>query len=139
MKNIACLILMIVVLNVETVAEAQQPTKVARIGYLSGGGSSLPQAFVQSLHDLGYSEGKNLTLEYRTTEGNTGRYADIIAELVRMKVDVIIADGTGPALAAKRATSTIPIVMTFEHRSGKDRTRRQPCSAWRKRNGANKR
>jgi putative ABC transport system substrate-binding protein len=93
-------------------AEAQQPAKVPRIGYLSGGGSSLPQAFVQSLRDLGYSEGKNITLEYRTTEGNTERYPDLIADLVRLKVNIIVADGTGPALASKQATSTIPIVMT---------------------------
>jgi putative tryptophan/tyrosine transport system substrate-binding protein len=92
--------------------EAQQPKKVSRIGYLSGGGSSLPQAFVQALRDLGYTEGKNIVFEYRTTEGNTGRYPDLIADLVRVNVDVIVADGTGPALAAKQATSTIPIVMT---------------------------
>ena len=93
-------------------AHAQQPTKVPRIGYLSGGGSSLPQEFVQALRDLGYNEGKNIAFEYRTTEGNTGRYPDLIADLIRVSVDVIVADGTGPARAAKQATSTIPIVMT---------------------------
>jgi putative tryptophan/tyrosine transport system substrate-binding protein len=93
-------------------SQAQQTKKVPRIGYLSGGESSLPQAFVQGLRDLGYNEGKNIVFEYRTTEGNTGRYPDLIADLVRVNVDVIVADGTGPALAAKQATSTIPIVMT---------------------------
>ena len=93
-------------------SEAQQPTKVPRIGYLSGGGSSLPQEFVQALRDLGYNEGKNIVFEYRTTEGNTGRYPDLIADLIRVSVDVIVADGTGPAVAAKQASSTIPIVMT---------------------------
>jgi putative tryptophan/tyrosine transport system substrate-binding protein len=93
-------------------ASAQQPKKIFRIGYLSGGGSSLPQAFVQALRDLGYNDGKNIVFEYRTTEGNTGRYPDLIADLVRVNVDVIVADGTGPALAAKQATSTIPVVMT---------------------------
>jgi len=93
-------------------ASAQQTKKVPRIGYLSGGGSSLPQAFVQALRDLGYNEGKNIVFEYRTTEGNTGRYPDLMADLERVNIDVIVADGTGPALAAKQATSTIPIVMT---------------------------
>jgi putative tryptophan/tyrosine transport system substrate-binding protein len=92
-------------------SQAQQSKTVPRIGYLSGGGSSLPQEFVQALRDLGYNEGKNIVFEYRT-RGNTGRYPDLIADLVRVNVDVIVADGTGPALAAKQATSTIPIVMT---------------------------
>jgi putative ABC transport system substrate-binding protein len=104
--------LLAVLLITAPAAQAQQPKKVPRIGYLSGGGSSLPQEFVQALRDLGYNDGKNIVFEYRTTKGNTGRYPDLIADLVRVNVDVIVADGTGPALAAKQATSTIPIVMT---------------------------
>ena len=76
-------------------AEAQQPAKVPRIGYLADAGSSPPQAFLQGLRDLGYVEGKNIAFEYRTTEGKSERRADQVAELVYLKVDVIVADGTG--------------------------------------------
>jgi putative tryptophan/tyrosine transport system substrate-binding protein len=94
-------------------AEAQQRTgKVPRIGLLFNTGSTPPQALVQGLRDLGYVEGENITFEYRTTQGNRERYADLAAELVRLKVDLIVADGSGPSTAAKTATRTIPIVMT---------------------------
>ena len=66
----------------------------------------------QGLRDLGYVEGKNLVIEYRYAEANRDRYPDLLADLIRLKVDVIIGDGTGPAVAAKKATGTIPIVMT---------------------------
>jgi putative ABC transport system substrate-binding protein len=94
------------------VAGAQQPAKVYRIGYLAGGASSVSPAFLRGLHELGYFEGKNIILEFRTTKGIRDRYADLTADLVRLNVDVIVADGTGPALAAKKATTLIPIVMT---------------------------
>ena len=94
------------------VAGAQQPGKTYRIGYLAGGASAVSPAFLHGLHELGYFEGKNVILEFRTTKGRPDRYADLTADLVRLKVDVIVADGTGPALAAKKATSLIPIVMT---------------------------
>jgi putative ABC transport system substrate-binding protein len=96
-------------------AEAQQPKKVHRIGVLSGGvaGHSPDiEAFRQGLRDLGYIEGKNLVIEYRYTERNADRYPDLLSDFVRLKVDVIIGLGTGPTIAAKKATSTIPIVMT---------------------------
>jgi putative ABC transport system substrate-binding protein len=93
-------------------AEAQQPKKVPRIGYLAGAGSAPSQAFLQGLRDLGYVEGQNIAFEYRTAEFNAERYADLAAELVRLKVDIIVADSTGTALAAKKATTIIPIVMT---------------------------
>src|SRR4030095_3375521 len=64
------------------------------------------------MRDLGYVEGKNIAFVFRTTEGNPERYADLAAELVRQQVDIIVADFTRAALAAKKATSTIPIVMT---------------------------
>jgi len=96
-------------------AEAQQPGKVHRIGVLSGGfpGSSADiEAFQQGLRDHGYVEGKNLITEYRYAEGKRDRYPELVSDLIRLKVDVIIANGTEPTAAAKKATSTIPIVMT---------------------------
>src|SRR6516225_10305806 len=93
-------------------AEAQQPEKIHWIGYLTGSGSSPNQAFVQGLRDLGYVEGKNIGFVYRSAEGILERYADLAAELARLKVDVIVTDNTGAVSAAKNATSTIPIVMT---------------------------
>ncbi len=94
------------------VVEAQQPGKIPWVGYLADAGSSPHQAFLQGLRDLGYVEGKNIGFVFRTTEGKTERRPELLADLVRLKVDIIFADGTGPALAAKKATSTIPIVMT---------------------------
>jgi putative ABC transport system substrate-binding protein len=93
-------------------AVAQQPVKVHRIGYLAGGAPSVPAEFVQALRDLNYFEGKNIVFEFRTTAGKPGRSSDLIGDLVRLKIDVIVAEGTGSALAAKHVTSTIPIVMT---------------------------
>ena len=96
-------------------AEAQQQAKVHRIGVLSGGVPGYSpdiEAFRQGLRDLGYVEGKNLVIEYRYTERKADRYPDLLSDLVRLKVDVIIGLGTGPTIAAKKATSTIPIVMT---------------------------
>ena len=92
-------------------AEAQQPGKVFRIGYLGAGGSGPPQAFLQGLRDLGYVEGKNIIFEYRTPGEKSGRSTDLAAELVRLKVDVIVAEGAGAIRAAKNASATIPIVM----------------------------
>jgi putative tryptophan/tyrosine transport system substrate-binding protein len=92
-------------------ADAQQPTRVPRIGYLATN-SSFTEAFVQALRDLGYVEGKNIAIEFRTSEGKAERYPDLTAELVRLKVDVIVVGGNSGIRAAKQATSTIPIVMT---------------------------
>jgi putative ABC transport system substrate-binding protein len=93
-------------------AEAQEEKKIRWIGYLAGSGSSPNQAFVQGMRDLGYVEGKNIGIVYRTTEGRRERYADLAAELVRLKADVIVADTTIAGRALKKATNTIPIVMT---------------------------
>src|SRR5262249_53031862 len=93
-------------------AEAQQTEKIRWIGYLTGSGSSPNQAFIQGLRELGYVEGKNIAFVFRSAEGHSERYDHLAAELVQLKVDIIIADFTGPALAAKKATSTIPIVIT---------------------------
>jgi putative ABC transport system substrate-binding protein len=95
-------------------AEAQQAAKVARIGYLSAASLAANphqhEAFRQGLRDLGYVEGRNLVIEYRSPEGKPERLPALAAELVALKVDVIVAPGTPQALAAKQATKTIPIV-----------------------------
>jgi len=97
------------------VAQAQQPKKVPRIGYLAGPSlSSLAariEAFRQGLRELGYVEGKNIVIEYRSAEGKIDRLPALAAELVRLKVDVIITGGPAPTRSAKEATITIPIVM----------------------------
>ncbi len=97
-------------------AEAQRPSKVPRIGYLSRdsaeGHKSLLAAFQQGLRELGYVDGQNITFEYRYAEGKRHRRSALAVELVRLKVDIIVTGGGGVA-AAKNATSTIPIVMTF--------------------------
>jgi putative tryptophan/tyrosine transport system substrate-binding protein len=97
-------------------AAAQQPTKVPRIGYLTAGSlsaiSACIEAFRQGLRELGYIEGKNIVIEWRYGEGKRDRVPPFAAELVRLKVDVIITAGPGATLAAKEATVMIPIVMT---------------------------
>jgi putative ABC transport system substrate-binding protein len=94
-------------------AEAQQAAKIARIGYLTGslaGGLHLAEAFCQGLRDLGYVEGRNLVIEYRDAEGKLERLPALAAELVALKVDVIVVGGRLHALAAMQATRTLPIV-----------------------------
>ncbi len=97
-------------------AEAQQAGKMFRIGFLdastASGSAVLLEPFRQELSKLGWIEGKNLTIEYRFAEGKNDRLPDLVAGLVRLKVDLIVATGGAPALAAKGATTTIPIVMT---------------------------
>jgi ABC-type uncharacterized transport system substrate-binding protein len=97
-------------------AEAQQTGKILRIGYLdtstASGSAVLVEAFRQELSKLGWIEGKNLTIEYRFAENKGAeRMSELAADLVRLKVDLILAPGNPPALAAKSATTTIPIVM----------------------------
>jgi len=97
------------------VAEAQQPTKIPRIGYLGfGSPSTIPariEAFRRGLRELGYVEGKNIFIEWRHAEGNADRLPSLAAELVRIKVDVIVTNGPYSTRAAKKVTVTIPIVM----------------------------
>ena len=95
-------------------ARAQQPGKLPTIGYL-GSGTSATQgqwvaALVRRLHELGWSEGRNLTIEYRWADGRTDHLPELAAELVARKVDAIVASGTPTVLVAKHATSTVPIV-----------------------------
>jgi putative tryptophan/tyrosine transport system substrate-binding protein len=101
-----------VLLTTASLGEAQEEKKIRWIGYLAGSGSAPNQAFVQGMRDLGYVEGKNIGIVYRTTEGKRERYADLAAELVRLKADVIVADTTTAGRVLKKATNTIPIVMT---------------------------
>jgi ABC-type uncharacterized transport system substrate-binding protein len=101
---------------VVAVAQAQQPQKVPRIGYLSSVSPSVVsdriEAFRQGLRELGYVEGKNIVIEWRHAEGKLDRLSELAAELVRLKVEMIVTAGPVPTRAAKAATSTIPIVMT---------------------------
>jgi putative tryptophan/tyrosine transport system substrate-binding protein len=103
--------LLALILATVHLAEAQQSKKIPRIGYLTGIGSAPNAAFLQGLRDLGYVEGKNILIEFRTTEGKSERRPEFAAELVQLKVDVIVADTAGEVTAAKNATTTIPIVM----------------------------
>jgi ABC-type uncharacterized transport system substrate-binding protein len=93
--------------------EAQQPTKVPRIGYLSGIGPEAPtiDAFRRALRDLGYIEGKNILVEYRDTGVTQDRIPSLVAELVQLKVDVLVLSTLTMIRAAKQASKTIPIVM----------------------------
>jgi len=95
--------------------EAQQKAHLPRVGYLGTSSASLEaelvKAFREGLRDLGYVEGQNILIEYRWAEGNYQRFPDLVADLVNLKVDLILTAGTPGALAAKRATQTIPIVM----------------------------
>ena len=97
-------------------AEAQQPKKVPRIGFLTGvsspTNSARHEAFRQGLRELGYVEGKNIVIEYRSAEGKFDRLPALAAELVRLKVDIIVTGGGATTRAGKAATTTIPIVMT---------------------------
>ena len=98
---------------------AQQPTKVPRIGFLGASSASVLaariEAFRQGLRDLGYVEGKNIVIEWRSAEGKLDGLPALAAELVRLKVDVIVTTGPAPTRPAKEATSTIPIVMAFDN------------------------
>jgi ABC-type uncharacterized transport system substrate-binding protein len=99
------------------VARAQQPKKVPRIGYLSpfdpASDSTRVEAIRLALRELGYIEGQNIAIEYRYTEGKRDRFPELAAELVRLKVDIILVSGGDPQTrAAKNATKMIPMVMT---------------------------
>jgi putative tryptophan/tyrosine transport system substrate-binding protein len=114
-KKITFLNLCAMLLALRLFAEAQQPAKVPRIGLLSPFSPSATalwhQAFLQGLRDLGWVEGKNISIEYRYAEGRRDRLPDLVADLVHLKVDIIVASVNTDALVAKKATSTIPIVM----------------------------
>jgi ABC-type uncharacterized transport system substrate-binding protein len=98
-----------------SLVEAQQSGKIFRIGYLDNstlaGSAVLVKAFLQELNKLGWIEGKNIAIEYRFAEQKSERLAELAADLVRVKVDLIVVVATPAALAAKSATTTIPVVM----------------------------
>jgi len=107
------ILFVVVVLAVAIIADAQQPKKVPRIGYIIGGtNSARNEAFRQGLRELGYAEGKNIIIvEARYTDARPERLADLAAELVSLKVDIIVAGGGQSIRAAQKATKTIPIIM----------------------------
>ena len=98
------------------VAQAQQAGKIFRIGFLdqstASGSAVLAEAFQQELSKLGWIEGKNIAFEYRFAEQINERLPELAADLVRLKVDLIVVTAASAVLAAKKATTTIPIVMT---------------------------
>jgi putative tryptophan/tyrosine transport system substrate-binding protein len=112
---VSSILVAVVLLTLAVIAEAQQPARVPRIGYLTNAPLSVisinRDVFRQGLRELGYIEGKNIIFEWRSGEQSRERQRAMAAELVRLKVDVIVAGGSGDIRAAKEATSTIPIVM----------------------------
>jgi putative ABC transport system substrate-binding protein len=108
-----CLLLTALLLTVSV--GAQQAGKVYRIGYLdpstAAGRADLLETFRQEMSKLGWVEGKNINIEYRFSEGKNDRLPELAADLLRIKVDLLVVTGTAPASAAKRATTTVPIVM----------------------------
>src|SRR5215470_8707039 len=114
-KNIIGFALSAIFLALSMCAEAQQTGKVFRIGFLDASNASgmavLVDTFRKELSKLGWNEGKNITIEYRFAEQKLERVPELAADLVRLKVDLIVVSGTPQTLAAKKATTTIPIVM----------------------------
>jgi len=114
-KKIIFLALCSLLLAPCSAVDAQQPGKMFRIGFLdnstASGSAVLSDAFRQEMSKLGWIEGKNITIEYRFAEQKDGRLPELAADLVRLKVDLIVVSGTPSSLAAKSATTTIPIVM----------------------------
>ncbi len=115
--GVVSILFVVVLLAVGVTAQAQQPKKVSRLGYLSNTdpatGSARAEGIRLALRELGYIEGQNIAIEYRYAEGRREREPGLAAELVRLKVDIIVvASGDVTIRAAKNATKTIPIVMT---------------------------
>ncbi len=117
-RIITCLLPAVLLLTV-SLAAAQQSGKIPRIGFLGvaslSATSARIEAFRHGLRELGYVEGKNIVIEYRWAEGKIERLPDLAAELVRLKVDVIVTSSAAPTRAAKEATTTIPIVMANDN------------------------
>jgi putative ABC transport system substrate-binding protein len=117
-RKIFCFALCVLVFAFTVSAEAQQPKNVPQIGFLGftslSGIAARIEAFRQGLRELGYVDGKNIVIEYRSAEGKLDRLSELAAELVRLKVDVIVTSGPSVTRAVKEATTTIPIVMGFD-------------------------
>lgn len=109
-KILVWLLVIFIVANV-SIAQAQQPTKIFRVGILGTEAKERKERIAHYLRELGYIEGKNVIYEVRAVSGEPEPYADFAAELVRLKVDVIVAGGAGAVRAAQNASPTIPIVM----------------------------
>jgi putative ABC transport system substrate-binding protein len=111
--RVGVLVAMLALMLPVALLAAEAPSKAARIGILRIGSPPDPfvEAFQQALRDLGYTEGRNVNIEYRWAEGREERLPSLAADLVRLKVDVMVAGGTVPARVAKQATTTIPIVV----------------------------
>jgi putative ABC transport system substrate-binding protein len=108
--KIFCFTLVALLLALSFTVNAQQLNKVPRIGFLSAA-PSIDPAFLEGLRYLGYVDGKNIVVEPRSAEGKLDRLSELAEDLVSLKVDIIVTQGTPAAQAAKKATSTIPIVM----------------------------
>jgi putative tryptophan/tyrosine transport system substrate-binding protein len=122
-KTIIGLALGSILLALGLPAQAQQPRKISRIGYLSSGdpvsrGYRI-EAFRQGLKELGYTEGKNIIIEYRFAEARSDRLPELARELIGLKVDIIFAGGTPATEAAKNATRTLPIVTSSDDPVGR--------------------
>jgi ABC-type uncharacterized transport system substrate-binding protein len=116
LKSAGVVGILVLILGCVGMAQAQQPSKIPRIGFLSTASlSSLSprlDALRQGLKELGYVEGKNITIEYRSAEGHVNRLPELAAELARLKVDCFVTAGSSPTRAAIQATSAIPIIAT---------------------------
>ena len=110
-KATVALLVGLVLASVHLAEAQQQAGKLPRIGYLSSRFGEREEAFRKGLRELGYIEGQNIVIEWRFTEAKRDRQDPLATELVRLKVDCIVTAGTATTLAAKQATSTIPIVM----------------------------
>src|SRR5262245_171739 len=115
-KAVVPILVAVLLLAVAVITEAQQPKKVPRIGYLSSqdaaGEAARAKSIGRALCEFGYIEGPNIVTEYRYAEGKIDRYSELAAELVRLRVNVIVVSGGDPPIrAAKNATKAIPIVM----------------------------
>jgi len=119
-KNYFCIALGAILLALSFRTEAQQPTKIPRIGALHLGTPKVAavaiEAFQQGLRELGYVDGKNIVLEYRYAEGKEERYVPLAAELVALKPALIVAWGTDVAAAVKKTTTTILVVFALADR-----------------------
>src|SRR6266480_7207035 len=117
--GVLSILFVVVLLAVAVIAEAQQPTKVPRMGFLSSLSPTVVldrvEAFRQGLRELGYVEGKNIIIDWRYAQGKTERLPDLAAELVRLNVDVIVTGGPAVNRFAKEATHTIPIILAFDN------------------------
>jgi putative ABC transport system substrate-binding protein len=112
MMRVSMVILLVSALAAPLAAEAQQATNPARVGFLGNTPLADPHPLAEGLRQLGWVEGRNVIIEWRYTEGNMERAPELAAELVRLKVDVIVASSPPALRAVQRATSSIPVVMT---------------------------